>query len=91
LRRVSQAEQLPDAINRLLDQWSKMGRADLWISRAVILRSNTPDALQVILDTPELRRYLGAVLGPTAVIVREGQEEDLAAALQQHGILVELT
>jgi len=45
--------------------------------------------LQTILETPELRRFLGAQLGPNAVIVRADQAEALAAALQQHGILVD--
>jgi hypothetical protein len=88
LRRVSGGE-LPAGFVKLLDQWEKTGQADVWMTHAVILRTNTPDSMQAITDTPELRRYLGAMLGPTAVIVRAGQETDLAAALQQRGILVE--
>jgi hypothetical protein len=88
LRRTS-GEELPEAVRQMLEQWAKTGSADVWMERLVVLRTNSPDALQTILDTPELRRYLGAALGPTAVIVRAGQENDLAAALQEHGILVE--
>jgi len=88
LRRTS-GDTLPAPISRMLDQWAQTGSADVWMSRAVILRTRAPGTLQTILDTPELRRYLGTSLGPTAVIVRAGQEEDLAAALHQHGILVE--
>ncbi|MBI5959195.1 MAG: helicase-associated domain-containing protein [Chloroflexi bacterium] len=80
---------LPESVQRMLSQWERTSSADLWLSRAVILRANSPDALQAIIETPELRRYLGATLGPTAVIVRAGQENDLMAALQQRGILVE--
>lgn len=90
LRRASSDQTLPEPISRLLHQWETTGKADLWLSRAVILRASTPDALQTILETPELRRYLGAVLGPTAVVVRAGQENDLAAALIQRGVLVEI-
>jgi hypothetical protein len=88
LRRTS-GEDLPRPIAQLLERWSGTGEADVWLSRAVILRASTPEALQYILETPELRRYLGATLGPTAVIVRTGQEQDLAAALLQHGILAD--
>lgn len=88
LRRTSGGT-LPDSITHMLSQWERTGRADIWMTRAVILRANSPDALQAILETPDLRRYIGATLGPTAVIVREGQENELAAALQQRGILVD--
>jgi hypothetical protein len=88
LRRAS-GSTLPDVVARLLQQWEKTGRADVWLSRVVILRANDPQALQAIVDEPELRRYLGAQLGQNAVIVRAGQEQDLAAALRQHGILAE--
>lgn len=88
LKRAS-GDAVPEPVTRMLAQWGAMGKADVWMSQAVILRTTTPDALQVILDTPELRRYLGAALGPTAVVVRAGQADDLAAALQQRGILVE--
>jgi hypothetical protein len=80
---------LPDSISQMLNQWERTSRADLWLSQAVILRANSPDALRAIVETPELRRYLGATLGPTAVIVRAGHEQELMAALQQRGILVE--
>jgi hypothetical protein len=73
----------------MLDQWAKTGGANVWMEQMVVLRTTSPDALQTILDTPELRRYLGAALGPTAVTVRDGQEKELATALREHGILVD--
>jgi hypothetical protein len=88
LRRTS-GEDLPPHIAQMLGRWEGATGADVWLSEAVILRTSTPEALQPILETPELRRYLGASLGPTAVIVRAGQEQELAAALLQHGILVD--
>jgi hypothetical protein len=88
LRRVS-GSALPDPLARSLEQWQQSGTTDAWLTQAAILRTSTEDALTAILETPELRRFLGAVLGPTAVIVRSGQENDLAAALHQHGILVD--
>jgi len=88
LRRAS-GSSLPEPLVRLVQQWEKTGRADVWFSRAVILRANDAAALQAIVENPELRRYLGAQLGQTSVIGRAGQEQDLAAALRQHGILAE--
>jgi hypothetical protein len=88
LRRTS-GEDLPPHIAQMLERWEGTSGAEIWLSKAVILRTSTPEALQPILETPELRRYLGVTLGPTAVIVRAGQEQELAAALLQHGILVD--
>jgi hypothetical protein len=88
LRRTS-GEDLPLSVAQMIDRWSGTAGADVWMAREVILRTSTPEALLPILDTPELRRYLGATLGPTAVIVRAGQEQALAAALVEHGILIE--
>ncbi len=88
LRRASHSD-LPAPVLQMIERWEKTGKAEIWLSRAVILRANSPEALQSILETPELRRYLGAALGPNAVLVRAGQEADLAAALSQRGILAE--
>ncbi len=89
LRRVSGQDTLPAAVQKLLEHWERTGGADVWMTRAVVLRTTTPDALQAILEMPELRRYVGAQLGPTAVLVLAGQEHALAAALHKAGLLVE--
>ena len=89
LRRLSGQEALPDAVQKLLEHWERTGGADVWMTRAVVLRTTAPDVLQTILEAPELRRYLGAQLGPTAVLVLAGQERALAAALHKAGLLVE--
>jgi hypothetical protein len=88
LRRAS-GNPLPDALARVLQQWDKTGRADVWLSQAIILRTDDSEALQAIVNEPNFRRYLGAQLGPNAVIVRAGQEHDLVSALRQQGILAE--
>lgn len=88
LRRASEAE-LPASVSRLLDQWERSGGAAARLMRGVVLRIPAEDTMKIVTETPELRRYLGATLGPTAVMVRPGQEQELAAALQAHGILVE--
>jgi len=88
LRRAAGAD-LPDSIEQMIDQWERGGGAAARLTRGVVLRIPAEDTMKQVTDTPELRRYLGASLGPTAALVRPGQEADLAAALQRHGILVE--
>lgn len=89
LRRTTGRDTLPHAVHELLARWEKAAGAELWMTRAVVLRASTADALQIVLETPELRRYIGAQLSPDAVLVRVGQEQDLLAALRDHGISAE--
>ncbi len=90
LRRTTGHDTLPGSVVALLERWEQTDRADIWLTRATVLRTNTPDSLTLILETPELRRYVGAQLGPTAVLVRDGQEQDFLTALQQYGISVDV-
>lgn len=88
LRRTTN-DNVPPPVLKLLDQWQQSSGAEVWLERAVILRCNKPDLLRTLYDTPALRRFLGAQLGPNAIVVRSGQEKALLAALQQHGIPVD--
>lgn len=88
LRRVTGAD-VPEPVRQMLARWDRAGEANAWLTHAVILRTAEAETLDTIFDTPQLRRYLGARLGPTAVMVRAGQQDDLAAALQHNGILVD--
>ena len=88
LRRTSGAD-LPAPIEDILQQFEQTRDAEVRLTQGVVLRAPTEEMFQVILETPELRRYLGAPLGPQAVFVRADQADDLAAALRQRGILVE--
>ena len=83
------AEQIPASVTQLLDQWGEAGGAEAVISRKVILEMDSPQALETVLKTPELRRFLGSQLGPRAVVVREDQWEALMRELQSRGMLVE--
>lgn len=89
LRRSSGGE-LPASVLKLIHQWEQAGSAQARLTPTVVLQTDTPETLDTILKTPELRRYLGGTLGPRAVMVRAGQERALAQALQQHGIMAEL-
>lgn len=80
---------IPAPIARLLETWQAGPTSSVTLEPLLVLRTTDPETLALLLDTPELRRYLGAQLGPMAVIVREGQDEALRAALGQRGIAVE--
>jgi hypothetical protein len=81
---------LPASIAQLLDNWRSGASAAVTLEKLMVLRTTAPETLDKIADTPALRRYLGARLGPMAVIVRAGQWEALHAALGEQGIQVEL-
>lgn len=81
---------VPPAIMRLLDNWRSGPSAAITVEQLMVLRTTAPETLEKILDTPALRRYLGARLGPMAVVVRAGQWESLRAALGEAGIQAEM-
>jgi hypothetical protein len=81
---------LPLSISQLLDNWRSGASAAVSIEKLMVLRTTAPETLDKIAYTPALRRYLGARLGPMAVIVRAGQWEALRGALGEQGIQVEL-
>ena len=80
---------LPAAVKRLLDQWERGPSATVTLEAVTVLRTTAPETMDRIYDTPTLRRYLGARLGPMAVIVRAGQQDGLRGALIEAGIAIE--
>ncbi len=80
---------LPPKIVQLLENWKAGPTAQVTMERLIVLRTTAPETLNVLLETPALRRYLGAQLGPMAVIVRADQWEALRDALGEHGIQAE--
>ncbi len=81
---------IPPSIAHLLDNWRTGPAAAVSLEHLMVLRTTAPETLDRILDTPALRRYLGAQLGPMAVIVRGDQWDALRAALGEQGIQVEV-
>jgi hypothetical protein len=80
---------IPPTIMRLLDNWRGGPTASVTVEELTVLRTTAPETMERILDAPALRRYLGARLGPMAVIVRAGQWDALQAALGEVGIQAE--
>ncbi len=81
---------VPVGITRLLDNWRTGPAAAVSMERLTILRTTAPETMEKIWETPALRRYLGARLGPMAVIVRAGQQDALHSALGEQGIQVDI-
>lgn len=77
---------LPPAVARLLENWKTGPTASVTVERLLVLRTTSPETLDFILETPGIRRFMGARLGPMAVIVRGEDLRDLRDALGEHGI-----
>lgn len=90
LKRALGEEPVPMKIAMLLQNWQGGATATVTLEKLIVLRTTAPETLATILDTPALRRYLGAQLGPMAVIVRADQWEALRTALGDAGIRAEL-
>ncbi len=80
---------LPASVATLLDRWKQGAAATVTLESLVVLRTTSADVLTHICNTPETRRFLGARLGETAVIVRADQVRALQAALAELGIQTE--
>lgn len=90
-RHLDSGASLPASITRLLDSWQSGPAAAVTIEQLLVLRTTAPETLDFILNTPGLRRYVGARLGEMAVVVRADQWQSLYDALGQHGIEVDIS
>ena len=82
------AEAIPPNILAALERWEKQG-AQASISKKTILRLGSPAVLKS-LQKSKASRFILDQLGPTVVIIREGSEEKIAAALVEFGIFLEI-
>jgi hypothetical protein len=82
------AEVIPPNILAALERWEKQG-AQASISKKTILRLGSPAVLKS-LQKSKASRFILEQLGPTVVIIREGSEEKIAAALVEFGIFLEI-
>lgn len=80
---------LPPAIAALLENWQTGPRETVTLERVIVLRTTAPETLDRIAETPALRRYLGARLGPMAALVRASEWPAFRDALGEKGILAE--
>lgn len=89
ITRMREDDDLPPMIATLLETWETGAVTGVTIDPMTVLRTTDPATLDYMMDTPGIRRYLGARLGPMAVAVRAGQTQPLRDALGEKGIAVE--
>ena len=85
LRRYALA--LPPSLVKALERWEQHG-AEARLEQITVLRLATPELMQAV-RASRAARYLGDLLGPTAVIVKAGASEKLLAILAEMGYLGE--
>ncbi len=90
LTRALGDQTLSPAVARLLENWKTGPTASVSVERLLILRTTAPETLDFIMDTPGIRRFMGARLGSMAAVVRSEDLRDLRDALGEHGIQAEL-
>ncbi len=81
---------LPEAITRLLANWTGGAAGDVSFEHLLVLRTTSIEVMDRIYDDPPFRRFLGARLGPMACIIRADQPDALKQALGEAGIQVEV-
>ncbi|HYO87757.1 MAG TPA: helicase-associated domain-containing protein [Candidatus Limnocylindrales bacterium] len=82
--------ELPVSVLQFLDQWRHGAKASVTLEQALLLRTTSEVVLDQIFEEPDLRRYLGARVGPMAVLVRPDQWQALQLALGERGIRLEM-
>jgi len=88
LQKLVGAETLPPTLTGALRRWERVG-SEAVLRDTLILKLKTPDLLKTLQRTPALKRYLGEVLGPTAVAVRREDLPRLREVLAELGILAD--
>lgn len=86
IKRILGDAPMPQAVGKLLETWQSGPASSVTVERLLVLRTTSTETMDFINDTPALRRYLGARLGPMAAVVRPDQWEGLKAALGERGI-----
>jgi hypothetical protein len=79
------AETVPPSIVKALTRWEREG-TEVRLEQVVVLRLRTPEMLKA-LRSSRAGRFLGAPLGPTTIIVKEGAGVKVLAILAEMGYL----
>jgi hypothetical protein len=87
IRRSAQA--LPPSLVKAIERWEQHG-AEARMEQLTVLRLATPDLMQAVRSS-RASRYLGDLLGPTAVIIKTGATEKVLTILAELGYLGEIT
>lgn len=81
--------QVPKSVSEMLDQWERKGSITVSLARRIVLETDSEDSATMILNTPELRRFMGTRLGPRAIAVREEKWDSLLNELREQGFMIE--
>ncbi len=81
---------LPAPLANLLNNWRAGAVASVQLEKVTVLRTTAPEIMKLIMETPALRRFMGAQLGEMAAIVRTDNLNDLRDALGGHGIQADI-
>jgi hypothetical protein len=82
------AASVPPNLARALDRWEEQG-AEARLEQLLVLRVSAPEVLQALRGS-RAARFLGAPLGPAAIIVKPGAWEKVIAVLAELGYLGEM-
>lgn len=85
LRKFS-AVDIPPSLSRALQRWDANG-TEARVETMSILRLSKPEDLEMLRKS-KAGRFLGEVLGPTAVVVQAGASSKIMAALIEMGIFM---
>lgn len=80
---------LPESVLTMLSTTRDDGAASVVLEQLIVLSVDTPEMMQTIWETPEIRRFLSRKIGLQAIAVRTDQWRELLDELQKRGILVD--
>jgi len=78
---------IPPVLVKALKRWEANG-TEARVQTQAVLRVSRPEVLEELRKS-KAARFLGEMLGPTAVIVKEGAQSKILAALTEIGVLAE--
>ena len=87
LERSSSAA-VPASVKRAIERWTENG-SEARLQRTVVLRVKDAEILEKLRANPKTRPFLGESLGDFAVLVKEGQWEELCLATTQLGLFID--
>jgi hypothetical protein len=78
---------IPPVLVKALKRWDLHG-TEARVQTQVVLRVSRPEVLEELRKS-KAARFLGEVLGPTAVVIKDGAQSKVLAALAELGLLAE--
>ena len=79
---------VPPALVKALKQWESHG-TEARVKSLLVLRVTRPEIVEELRKS-KAGKFLGEILSPTAVVIKEGAESKVLAALTEMGLLAEI-